>query len=128
MTRAHVGDAAHDRRQRGEWRVDLLGEESGQRRLAGTRRTPQHHRRQVAALDHPPQRAALADEVLLPDELVERARPHPRREWRVRSRARQVEGACCRGWCGVLERDGICPEIIPRRCGRRATISPCPTL
>ena len=34
-------------------------------------------------LDHAPQRATLADEVLLADELIERARAHPRRQGRV---------------------------------------------
>ena len=34
-------------------------------------------RREVAAGDAPAERAALADEVLLPDELVEGPRPHP---------------------------------------------------
>jgi len=68
--RADVGDAAHHRRKRGERRVDLLGEQSGERRLARARRSPQQHRREVAALDHAPQRATLADQVLLTDELI----------------------------------------------------------
>lgn len=34
----------------------------------------------MAPRNGPPERALLADEVLLPDELVERPRPHPGRE------------------------------------------------
>jgi len=49
---------------------NLLGEQSGEGRLAGTRWAPQQHRRQVAALDHPAQRTALADQVFLADEFV----------------------------------------------------------
>ena len=40
-------------------------------------RAPQQERREVAAGDAAPERAALADEVLLADELVEVARAHP---------------------------------------------------
>ena len=39
-----------------------------------------------AALDQPAQELPLADDVLLPDVLVERARPHPRGERRARVR------------------------------------------
>ena len=89
---AHVGDAAHDRRQRRETarrppaassRASVVLPEPG-----GPHSTIE---RQVAALDHAPQRAALADEVLLADELVQRARAHARREWRMRGSSRQVE-------------------------------------
>ena len=78
--RPDVGDAAHHRRQRHEMGADLLGEEAGEARLAGARRTPQQGRGEVAPGDAPAERAALADEVLLADELLEAARPHPGRE------------------------------------------------
>ena len=45
----------------------------------------------MAAVERPAERPALADEVLLADELVERARPHPRRE-RLRSGRGLEEG------------------------------------
>ena len=70
----------HDRRQRLELGADGLGEQARERRLAGPGRAPQEDRREVPAVDGAPQRPALADEVLLADELVERPRPHPRRE------------------------------------------------
>ncbi len=58
-------------------RPDLAGKEAGKARLAGSRRTPQEQRRQVTAGDAPAERAALADEVGLADELVEVSWPHP---------------------------------------------------
>ncbi len=78
--RPDVGDAAHHRRERDEPGVDRIGEEPGEARLAGSRRTPQEERREVAALDRPAQRPALAHEVVLADELLEAPRPHPGRE------------------------------------------------
>ena len=77
---ADLGDARHDRRQRREMGADLRREKAGEARLAGARRAPQQQRRQVAAGDAPPERAALADEVLLADELVEGPRTHPGRQ------------------------------------------------
>ena len=46
-------------------------EQAGEGRLAGAGRSPQEHRGEVAAGDAPAQRPAFADEVLLPDELVQ---------------------------------------------------------
>ena len=67
--RADLGDARHDRRQRREVGADLRGEQAGEARLARARRAPQQERREVAAGDAAAQRPALADEVLLADEL-----------------------------------------------------------
>ena len=77
---ADVGHAGHDRGQRGEVRADLTRQQPRQARLAGPRRPPQQQRRQVAARDAPAERAALADEVRLPDELVEVPGAHARRQ------------------------------------------------
>ena len=60
------------------WAPISAGEEAGQAGLAGPGRAPQQQRREVAARDPAPERPALADEVLLPDELLEIARAHPR--------------------------------------------------
>ena len=91
--------------------------------LPDARRSPQHHRGEVAALDHAPQRAALADEVLLAHELVERLRPHARRERRVRGRAATGRAPAARpGAERAVSIERACPEIIPRRCSRRSTI------
>ena len=48
----------------------------GQRRLAGAGRAAEHQRHRLVGLDQPPQRRAGAEQVLLADDLVERARPH----------------------------------------------------
>ena len=75
-----VGDTGHHRAHRRELGADLRREQAGQAGLAGARRSPQQQRREVAAGDAPAQRSALADEVLLPDELLEVPRAHPGRE------------------------------------------------
>ncbi len=75
-----VGDTGHHRAHRRELGADLRREQPGQAGLARARRSPQQQRREVAAGDAPPQRSALADEVFLPDELLEVPRAHPGRE------------------------------------------------
>ena len=75
-----VRDAGHHRAHRGELGADLRGEEAGEAGLARARRAPQQQRGEVAAGDAPAQRTSLADEVLLPDELLEVPRSHPGRE------------------------------------------------
>ena len=72
-----VGDAAHHRRQGGEACLDLGGEQPGEAGLAGPRRSPQQERSEVAPLHRPTQRAALAHEVVLADELGQVSRAHP---------------------------------------------------
>ena len=81
-----LGDLAHvlhARADRGE-RLERLGadarDEPGDRRLAGAGRPPEHERRQPVRLDQDPQRLARPEQVLLADDLVERAGPQPRRE------------------------------------------------
>ena len=78
--RSHVRDAGHDRRDRREVRADLPGEQPREAGLAGPGRSPEDEAGEVAAGDAPAQGPALADEVVLADELVEAARPHPRGE------------------------------------------------
>ena len=74
---ADLGDAGHDRRHAVEVGADLGREQAGEAGLAGPGRSPQQQRREVPARDAAPERPALADEVLLADELVEVARAHP---------------------------------------------------
>jgi hypothetical protein len=75
--RAHLLDAREDRRERHEARPRAAREQPRQRRLARAGAAPEDERRQQpAALYHAPQHAPLADEVALPDELFEVARPH----------------------------------------------------
>ena len=51
-----------------------------ERRLAGAGRAVEHHRVRPPLVDRRPQRRAGLEQVLLADELVELARPHPRGE------------------------------------------------
>ena len=81
--RDHLADLRPPRvdgRELLEGGVGVLGGHPRQRRLAGARRAVQDHRVRVAGLDRRAQRRALAEQVLLADEVVERARAHPRRE------------------------------------------------
>ena len=75
---AHLGAADLDRAVLLEGGIGGLGHEPGQRGLAGTRRPVEDHRVGVPLLDRPPQRRARPQQMVLPDELVERLRPQPR--------------------------------------------------
>ncbi len=75
-----LGHPGHDRGHRAELGADGVREQAGERRLAGARRAPQEQAREVTARDRAAEGAALADEVGLADELVERARAHARGE------------------------------------------------
>ncbi len=69
-------DAGQDRAERDEMRARHLGDEPGERRLAGAGRAPEDDRLQQVALDRHAQRAARRRGALLPDEFVERAGTH----------------------------------------------------
>ena len=56
----------------------LAGQQPGERCLAGARRPVEDHGAEPIGRQEPPQELALAQKVLLADELVERRRPHPR--------------------------------------------------
>ena len=75
------GHAGHDRRDAGEAGADLGREQAREAGLAGAGRTPQQERGEMPAGNASSERTALTDQVLLPDELVEVAWPHPGREW-----------------------------------------------
>ena len=67
-------------RERHEARAHDVRHQRGQRGLAGARRPPEDHRVQLATLECCAQHAAGAEQVLLTDDLVERARPHAIRQ------------------------------------------------
>ena len=71
-----AGDGGHS----SEPCLRMLRADRRERRLARAGRPPEDHRRQLSCVDRLPQDAALADDVLLPDELVEVARSHPSSE------------------------------------------------
>ena len=94
-----VLDAGEHRAERDEARLRPLGDEPSDRRLARTRRSPEDDRLQPIALDGLPQRTPGPEHVLLPDDLIEAARPHALGERRVGPR-----------WCGwpvVVEEIGL---------------------
>ena len=75
---AQVFDAGEDRRQRHEARDAASREQARESGLACARRAPEYERRKkTAALYDAAQHAPLADQVLLADELGERARSNP---------------------------------------------------
>ena len=58
-------------------RLRVVGDETGQGGLPGPGWSPQEDRRkQAVCLDGPAEQPALADDPFLPDELIQRARPH----------------------------------------------------
>ena len=75
--RAQILDAREDGRELDEARVRSTREQARERRLARAGAAPEDERGQLPpAFDQAAQDAPLADQVLLPDELFERARPH----------------------------------------------------
>ena len=84
-------DAGEHGAERHEPRLRRVGDDARERRLAGARRSPEDDRLQQVALDGLAQRPARREQILLADELVERARPHPLGERRVcRGRRRRI--------------------------------------
>ena len=70
-------DARQHRAEGDEVRLGRVGDQPGERRLAGARRAPEDDRLQQVALDGLAQRLARRQQVLLADELVEGPRAHP---------------------------------------------------
>ena len=98
---AHLGHAAHDRGDGHQPAPDGVGEHAGEARLAAAGRAPEEERAEVAALQGPAQRAALADQVLVADDLVERPRAHSGRQ-RLASGRRHERGLLFAGFAGRL--------------------------
>jgi hypothetical protein len=79
--RAHLLDAGDDRGERDEPHPRrIAGEQLCERRLSAARRSPQQQGRQGSALDEHAERCARADELAVPDHLLEAARSHPIRQ------------------------------------------------
>ena len=100
---AHLLDAARRGREDVEGRVHGLRQQPCQRRLARSRRTPEHHRDEAPALDHAAQGAALADERLLAHELGQAGGAHPGRQRHVpavgpQRQALHTDGTIRRAW------------------------------
>ena len=72
--------AAGDRADLLEMAAAFAGQQPGQRGLARARRTVEDHRAEPIGRQQPAEQFPFAEKVLLADELVERGRPHPRRQ------------------------------------------------
>ena len=72
--------AGGDRRKLLKMAAAFAGQQPGERGLARAGRTVKNHRAQPIGLQQPPQQFPFAQKMLLADELVERKRPHPRRQ------------------------------------------------
>jgi len=66
--------------QRHEATFRMVGDDVGQRGLAGAGRPVEDQRAEPVGVEHAPQQLAGAEEMLLADELVHVPRPHPRRQ------------------------------------------------
>ncbi len=66
-----VSDAREDRADRLVFIARRPGQQAGNGRLAGAGRAPQDHGAQAPCLDHPPDRAALTQQVILAHHLVQ---------------------------------------------------------
>ena len=81
--RAQVGHAGCCCTHRLERGCSQRRDKHRHRRLAGTRWSPQDHRRNLTGIECAAQHTPLPQHVFLAHELVERPRPHARRQWRV---------------------------------------------
>ena len=77
---AQLLHAAGHRADLAEMAAGGAGQQSGQRGFARARRAVENHRAQAVGRQQPPQQLPFAEKMPLADELVERARPHPRRQ------------------------------------------------
>ena len=77
-------DAGHDGTERDECGLCDPCDDVGQRGLSHPRRSPQDHGRNLVALDRRPQRFAGIEQMALPEDLVQRLRPHAIRKRRIR--------------------------------------------
>src|SRR5215468_7443777 len=83
---AYLLDARSDRAERDELRRRAVGDDSGERGLTGAGRPPEDQRGQTVFINQAPQYPSLGEQMILPDEFIERARAHPLGERRRRRR------------------------------------------
>ena len=73
-------DAAGDGGKINKGGLGSVGDDARQRRLAHARRPPEDHRRNLVALDQPPQYLPLSQQMTLPHIFFQRLRAQPRRQ------------------------------------------------
>ncbi len=71
---AQIRHAGKDRRQRLEYQIRALRQQSGDRRLAAARRAPEDHRGQFAVRDHSADRSIGGEQMVLTDDFREAVR------------------------------------------------------
>ncbi len=79
-----IGDAREDRANRLIFIARRLGQQAGDGGLAGAGRSPQNHGPQPSGLDHTPDRPALAQQMVLAHDLIQRLRAQTVGQGRVR--------------------------------------------
>lgn len=90
-----VGDAREDRADRDEAQAHRVGEQAGDRGLAGAGRAPEDDRRELARRHHPPDRALGPRQMLLPHDILE-----PLRAQAIGERAGRAFGGARRLFLG----------------------------
>ena len=100
-----ISDARKHRRNCLKAKANRVCEQPCNRRLARARRPPQDDRGELARRHHPPNRAVIARQMILPDDIAERLRTQPFGERRVcgRGQGRGLIGEQV-GHCGSIAR------------------------
>jgi hypothetical protein len=79
---AHFGDIAFHAADPNKFCVRHLRDDARQRGFSAAGRPVENYRRQAISLNGTTQKFARRKNVFLADKFLERARPHPRSEWR----------------------------------------------
>src|SRR5262245_19261801 len=79
---SYLRNRCRHRRQLLERRAGHVRDDPSKRRLPGSRWSVEDRGAHAVLLDRRPERRSLSEHLLLPDELIERLRPHPQRERR----------------------------------------------
>ena len=79
---AHLGDGGRDGGELLERGAGLVGDDARECGLSAPGRAVEDHRAHAVLLDREPERRALAEDLLLADEVVEPLGPEPERERR----------------------------------------------
>ena len=74
---AQISDAGEDRRDLLEFEIGFVREKPRNRRLADAGRAPENDRGKALRLQHAPKRRAVRQNLILPDDLIERLRSQP---------------------------------------------------
>src|SRR5438270_2081115 len=109
---ANAADALRHRRERLKVPVGVVGDDFGERRLAGARRPPEDAGPEVAAADQVPERFPGSQQMLLPEKLIKRLGAHPRGEGLGRT---LEEGGLGHGTTGTGEWGMGRTELTARR-------------